>query len=992
MLIKINITLIALLLIILSININADNNKTNIRNKKSFNPKEDSSFVIIPKGTKILSVKANIKAKKIRVNINRNLSFMQIREDNLETIYKWARVNIPNKYSKYKLEVFCLDVPVESLIPNIYRKNNPIDKTRIFNHNKTTPNPVVKNISKPYQINKGLNEKHIALWHSHGWYYNHKEDRWMWQRARLFQVVEDLGTMAFTIPYLVPMLENAGANTFLPRERDIQLNEVVIDNEDVDGSYLFDDTPENQWNISKEKAFKKRKTPYKSNVNPFIDGNHSIVKSDTKETATASYIPKIPEKGKYAVYISYVASEKNVEDALYTVYHLGGKTNFVVNQKIGGNTWIYLGHFTFDKGMNKDNGKVILSNKSSSKGKIVSSDAIKFGGGMGIIERNGTASNKPKFVEAARYWMQYAGMPDSLVYSLNKDTDDYKDDYQLRGEWVNYLVGSPFGPEKNPKVKGLGIPIDLSLAFHTDAGKVGGDSTIGTLAIYSIDDINNKTKFPNKVSRLANRDLADIMQTEIVNDISKKYNIEWTRRDLRNFAYSETARPNIPSVLIELLSHQNFNDAKYLLDPRFRFDVSRSIYKSILKYLSFQSGQDYIVQPLPVSHFYTDLLENNNIRLSWRSTTDPLEPTAKPDKYILYTRIDDKDFDNGVVISDTIYHIKNAKSNQIYSFKITAMNQGGESFPSEILSVGISKTKSKPVLIVNGFNRIAPPASFNSDSYSGFLNDIDAGVPDKYDLAFTGAQHNFDKSSEWITDDMPGHGASNGDYEGKIVAGNTFDFTYSIGKSFIENNNSFVSSSDEAVIDGFINLNKFKILKLIYGEEKETSFPNGRADSLYGKQFKVFPDKMKNKITSYLKNGGNLIVSGAYIAIDLFQNKNDKHKDIIFAKETLKYKLASERAVKEGEVLSVKSKIFPSEFKLKFNVELNDSLYSVEAPDALEPINGSETIMRYKENNYSAAIAYKGKYGIIAFGFPLEVILNEKDRTLLMKYILKYFN
>ena len=38
-------------------------------------------------------------------------------------------------------------------------------------------------------------------------------------------------TQSFVLPYLVPMLENAGAYVMLPRERDTQINEVIVDND-----------------------------------------------------------------------------------------------------------------------------------------------------------------------------------------------------------------------------------------------------------------------------------------------------------------------------------------------------------------------------------------------------------------------------------------------------------------------------------------------------------------------------------------------------------------------------------------------------------------------------------------------------------------------------------------------------------------------------------------------------------------------------------------
>ncbi len=232
-----------------------------------------------------------------------------------------------------------------------------------------------------------------------------------------------------------------------------------------------------------------------------------------------SYVPSIPEKGEYAVYISYKSLDKSTSNAEYIVSHLGGETKFNVNQRIGGSTWIYLGTFNFEKGSNTDKGSVKLTNYSENIDEIITTDAVRFGGGFGLVERNGKVSGKPKYMEAARYWMQFAGVNDSLVFNINGDTLDYNDDYQSRGEWVNYLVGAPFGPNKDRTIPGLGIPIDLSIAMHTDAGISNSDTTIGTLAIYSITDLDSNITFPNGVSRLANRDFTDLVQTQIVDDL-----------------------------------------------------------------------------------------------------------------------------------------------------------------------------------------------------------------------------------------------------------------------------------------------------------------------------------------------------------------------------------------------------------------------------------------------------------------------------------------
>ena len=104
-------------------------------------------------------------------------------------------------------------------------------------------------------------------------------------------------------------------------------------------------------------------------------------------------------------------------------------------------------------------------------------------------------SNYPRFCEAARYWLQWAGIPDS-VYSESNGKNDYTDDYKCRGIWVNYLSG---GSAVNPTERGLNIPVNMAFAFHSDAGTTLNDSIIGTLGIYYTNAYNEK--FANGASR-----------------------------------------------------------------------------------------------------------------------------------------------------------------------------------------------------------------------------------------------------------------------------------------------------------------------------------------------------------------------------------------------------------------------------------------------------------------------------------------------------------
>lgn len=311
--------------------------------------------------------------------------------------------------------------------------------------------------------------------------------------------------------------------------------------------------------------------------------------------AFAQWIPNIPENGRYAVYVSYQSLPNSVSDAKYLVFHKGGVTEFLVNQQMGGGTWVYLGSFEFDKGSN-DYGMVVLSNQSKQKG-VVCADAVRFGGGMGNIAREGQTSGLPRYLEGARYNAQWSGMP-SEIYRRTDRQNDYADDLNTRSHMVNYLSG---GSVYNPSEKGLGVPFEMTLGLHSDAGFSKEDAWIGTLGIYTTNF--NKGKLNSGVSRYSSRDLTDMVLTGLQQDISARHGILWTRRGMWNRNYSETRLPAVPSMILEILSHQNFADMKLGHEPEFKFTVARSVYKSILKYTATMHGTDYTVQPLPVTRF-----------------------------------------------------------------------------------------------------------------------------------------------------------------------------------------------------------------------------------------------------------------------------------------------------------------------------------------------------------------------------------------------------
>ncbi|GHV21679.1 hypothetical protein FACS1894174_05410 [Bacteroidia bacterium] len=770
---------------------------------------------------KITIDSVSFEKKRLQLFANEYLSYGRFDQTLTDSIYSKIKFLLPDNLNNIKnlknvkIELYSDGYKIEDYIP-LNRKERYANPTDF---------PLKRETSLPYAISKGLQDKHIALWHSHGWYYNGEKNRWEWQRARLFQTVEDLFPQSFVLPYIIPMLEKAGANVLVPRERDMQCHEVIVDNDrsSLQSSYTEVSGAES-WVAGGNPGFAHLKAAYADLENPFLDGTYRQVKTITKgKESVCTWLPDIPGKGRYGVYISYASLKNSAKDAHYTVYHTGGKTEFTVNQTMGGGTWIFLGFFDFDKGCN-DRCKIVLSNQSRDKGRIVTADAVKIGGGMGNIARGEPLepSGRSRYAEGSRYWLQWAGMPDS-IYRYTKGERDYTDDYQSRGLWVNHLVRSH-------------VPVDAVLAFHTDAGTTFNDSIVGTLGICMTH--HNGEKFANGKPRILSRDLVSTMMDEIVKDIRTQYEPEWTRRHIWNRSYSEARLPEAPTMLLELLSHQNFADMRYGLDPDFRFTVSRAIYKGFLKFIAYQYKQEYVVAPLPVKSFGARFAGDTRVHLEWQAVNDPAEPTAMPAKYRIYTAIGENDFDNGKILTDTQTDITIEKD-KIYRFRIAAVNEGGEGFPSEILSVCRKTGEKGVVLVINGFTRISAPDSFSSrDSIAGFLDFMDHGVPDGVQTNYIGSQYEFRRKIPWADNDATGFGASNADYETAVVAGNTFDYPFVHGKSIVAAGYSFVSTSSEAVMNGKITMNDYKLVDLIRPGWFQTGIRVCRSYSLRSKPFR----------------------------------------------------------------------------------------------------------------------------------------------------------
>lgn len=567
------------------------------------------------------------------------------------------------------------------------------------------------------------------------------------------------------------------------------------------------------------------------------------------------------------------------------------------------------------------------------------------------------ASGLPRWTEGARYWLEHIGFADT-VWNKYEGEDDYKADLQCRGLWLNYLTG---GSRCNPAAEGMGMPVDVCLALHTDGYDSGNDTTIiGTLAIYTDHDEDGNKVFPNGISRQVNRDLADYVQTQLVEDIRQTVAPEWTRRQLHNANYCEARYPLVPSLLLEVLSHKNMADMRHGLDPRFRFVAARAIYKGLLRYLC---GADAVVQPLPVHDITIDFADGAWL-LTWQPTTDTLETSATPTRYEVYRR-QGEESDWQTVATTKAPQAKIAAARGVKTdYYVVAVNDGGQSMPSAVVSAYQSTEGDiSPVLIVDAFDEVYGPDWFADSLRAGIVPGSYA-VEDRYSVAYIGEQWDFDRQSPWRDDDNCGWGMCYRDHQGTRTIGNTRDYAAQHGQVLAASDISYVSRSSRTLP---ADLSAYSMVDVITGKNR-----------------RPLADSTIAALGNYVEAGGRLLVSGSYLG-NSFASVGH-------------YRLQATRATRSGIIRWEQTDTLPAQTsttdtlphivqtpkKQIFHLETlpNDRQLFAEAPEGLCPADMEATRLGlYEDMRVSIGVVRESAIGgkAIILGFPIEAVREWED-------------
>lgn len=709
----------------------------------------------------------------------------------------------------------------------------PVPKKEDEEENGGVPLKTRKTKSLSPQVQHGnitgaLSGKTLFVSAGHGWTYTINYDDsnafvsepgWRTQRDVSQGMREDDSNAEMVSYFLIPYLQNAGGMVFSARERDRQEKMVIINEADgtnyADSDGIYEES--GSWTDEGTDGYGYSRTTYPIaiDVNPLRSGKYRF--AATGNGAWARWTANIPEDGFYHVYVAYRRGTNRTDKAVYTIKHAGGTSKVTVNQQHHGSTWIDLGRYYFRQGLSRENGSVTLSDSGESDAYLIA-DAVRFGGGTGLIKRgktkNPTVSGKPRWEESAVHNVQFLGGTSGSVYHRSDTAyNDRDDDVATRSRWAAW--------------ENEDSDDSLYIAIHSNA--VSDTSVTGlSTYIYSPGQGGGVGYTPGYAAE-GSEELASLVHNRILNSVKALFNSNY--KVYGNGLYSayfgeinKNNNPKMPSVLVELAFHTSESDSKMLRNPKYRDIAMRAAYQAIVQYYADKDGTTPVFLPGSPRNLRTKTNENGSVTLSWDApeSDSPNYYKGHPATgYYVQTSIDGNAFNDGVDVGNVLEWTGNFEPNKPVYFRVVAYNAGGVSFPSAVAAAVPVKTGAQ-VLVVDGFERI--------DNAMPRFNEGDS-ANHRYMLEYINS-FNYVK------------------YYAPLLA----ELGYSL---------DFTQRTNVAEMD----LSGYDMIVWFLGEQSTEN--------------ETFNHEEQEKIAEYINNGGALFVSGAEIGWDL-EKKGDTSDKAFF--------------------------------------------------------------------------------------------------------------
>jgi len=580
------------------------------------------------------------------------------------------------------------DLPIKPVPP---RRYEPVGPQHL---------PVVRRLrpgkdGRAAPVQGALSGKSVYLSPGHGWTYS-STNGWYTQRGNVLDLVEDLSNADGIDWFLVPYLLQAGALVVPVREIDPTEQMVILDSsdgaKDPSRGRVVESGPSSIFSDSTLKGWGHPTLPLSGSVNPFELGGNRLMDASASETARITFVPNVPATGRYNVYISYSMYEERASDAGVIVAHPGGQTRFLVDQRRQGATWVLLGRFFFEQGTDEKRGAIIFTNQSQDAGSTISADAVRLGGGTGLIDRGGGVSARARADENSRYHAQFAGAPPT-VYNASTSADG-TDDVSARSRFADW-AHAPGEPA-------------VYISHHTNAfnGNIRGTESY----VYGPNPPDGSYQPTQTTLALGSDKLANAVHGEVIADIRAAHDPGWADRKVKSAYFGELNTANqdeMAAMLIETAFHDQKDDVDALKEASFRRLVARAIYKGIVKYFAAQEATAVHLLPEPPEGVVARNSGSGEVTVSWLPPKSGGILGDPATSYRVYRSAGGHAFDEGTDCGGkTSLKLIGLTPQHVLYLRVTATNEGGESLPTPTLAVGVSTGASAPVLLVAASDRL----------------------------------------------------------------------------------------------------------------------------------------------------------------------------------------------------------------------------------------------------------------------------------------------
>ncbi len=559
---------------------------------------------------------------------------------------------------------------------------------------------------------------------------------------------------------------------------------------------------------------------------------------------------------------------------------------------------------------------------------MVIADAIRFGNGMGDINRGGGVSDYPREEENCRYWVQAGlgvGMPTSIYDS---GSDDQRDSWSTPPQ---------ISAEMNREASGS-VHDRIHISFHSNAG-----GSRGSIGLITSDPTTNQAALALLGGKEVNDDLVALgsppLEYPWYNRTSFTYSSGYSEIDGSLFNYE------MPATIIEVAFHDDATDVALLRDSKARAAIGKAAMHSVVKYMNTYGSGPLAFLPEPPTNPRALGSANGDITLQW-GVPPILGGSQAPTNYVIYRSTNGYGFGNPVSVGNvTAYTVSGLAAGTDYYFRITAANAGGESLPSEVVGCRTPATaEALRVLVVNTFDRF--------DRTTNLRQDVGAqsyGAPD-------------------------GSGAIDRVWPRRV---NAFDYIVPHGKAVSAYGMAFDSCQNEAITANLVQMSNYSIVIWACGNETVAE--------------ETFSSAEQAKVSAFLGSGGRLFASGANIAYDLDRVSGPTTADRNFLHEQLHVAFGSDSSG-IYTALATAGTIFAGRSSSTIDngsggiywVQSPDVVtpYGAGAAAALNYSGGSGAAVQYDGS--------AGGGRVVFFGFPFETITSSTRRNEYMSDILTF--